>query len=193
MKAIVFNCNYANPDKPCQNSADWYIVADSAVSNVGKPFYLPDEFGETVAALGLALRINRLGKGIQKKFAQRYFQEMSPALVYSLPQYALQLTQRGASPDPALSFDRCLMAGEPIPFQPDAKMELKINGDTQSTFSLENLNYSIGHCIENFTRINTIKMGDILIPGISPGIRLNEGDFLQVFCNGIEAFMVKVK
>lgn len=185
----VNNCPPASADSPL----GWYLVADSGMSNTGKPFYLPDSPDGTSAFLCVAIRFSRLGKSIQKKFASRYYFEFAPALHFVNEGELSRLRKEGLPADPARSFDRCLMVGEFRNFDRNEKLSLLINGEQTVTFSLQDLYIPVDEIIERISKLNTVKMGDILIPGLPEGMKIKEGDILEVEANGSHEFKVKVK
>lgn len=191
MKVFVIVNNYLQAH-PSQTTG-WYIVADSAVSNTGKPFYLPENLGKTVVSLSAAVKISRLGKAVSPKFAQRYYSDYAPALHFHLPDYASSLLKAGLPADPSRSFDKSLIVGEFLSNEGPECLEMWVNGQKKAEFSFDNLIYPINEIISEISVLNTIKMGDILIPGLSEEISLNEGDLIEVKNGGATSFHVKVK
>lgn len=189
MKAIIIKNNYLKASPPL----GWYFLADSAVTNTGKPFYLPENVGRVCVALGCCLRISRLGKGIQKKFAGRYFQEAAPALHFYLPEYEEKLKNEGLPADAARSFDRSLFVGDFSPFNIEDNYELTVNGTLASSLTLRNCIFPIAETIHDVSRLNTLKMGDLLVPALADGVVVNEDDIFTVIKNGMPEFKVKIK
>ena len=186
MKAIVIERTVKN--------LGWYFVADSAVSNTGKPFYLPDTSGETAVSLSLAVRINRLGKAVSSKFAHRYYSEVAPALHFVLPELRKRLREEYLPQDPSRSFDRSLMVGEARPFSPGEGVVLKLNGEPVTNVRITDPGEVVDKRLETVSQLNTIKMGDLFLPVMSREIPLKEGDFLEVeWQSGEKAFQVKIK
>ena len=184
MKVIIFgniNKNY------------WYVLADSAVTNTGKPFYLPEDLGRVTVSLGFSLRISRLGKHISEKFAPRYYSEAAPTLHFKLHDYEKNLINSGLPSDAARSFDKSLVVGDFQNLDFSSNIELFINNEKQLEFDLNKLPYSIESVITEVSKINTLKMGDIILPGLSSEIFVKEGDLLEVKKNGERLFHVKVK
>ncbi|MCH5227346.1 MAG: fumarylacetoacetate hydrolase family protein [Muribaculaceae bacterium] len=191
MKVIVVPDNYG--DKGERELTGWYFIADSAVTNTGKPFYLPEDKGRVSVSLSTAVRFNRLGKGISPKFASRYYTEHAPALHFRLTDYAAQLKENGLPEDPARSFDRSLFVGEFTPIKGEDKFTLHVNGREVSEYILSELHTGIDQLISEVSKMNTIKMGDLLLPGLSQETEIKEGDLLEVRLNGEKAFQVRVK
>lgn len=67
MKALIY---IENADKKISS----HIICDSAIIRAKDPFFIPDEREWRIKTLH-GVRIDRLGKGIKKKFAERYYSE----------------------------------------------------------------------------------------------------------------------
>ena len=194
MKVIVLENNYYHADEG--GDLSWYIVADSAISNAGKPFYMPDEYGEVTVSVSLAFRFCRLGKSIAPKFAPRYYKEVASAVHFRLRDLKEEMQNKGVSFSPAVSFDRSVMAGDYVAFdslEQDVSLTLKINGEPVGTWNLKDMCQNINEIICKFSRLNTIKMGDVMLPALGPQFRIKEGDFIEVSGEGLNPLTIKVK
>lgn len=191
MKVFVCVNNYGDENRG--NAGGWYYLADSSVTNTGKPFYLPENMGRVTVSLSGIIKISRLGKLVTPKFAQRYFSEMAPGLHFTLPDYKNHLKEEGLPEDPARNFDRSLFVGDFMEFSTDKSFELWKNGEMIRMFNFNELLVSPEDLIAEISVMNTLKMGDLLVPGLSGEIELGIGDFLEVKTNGENAFHVKVK
>lgn len=168
------------------------FLSDSAVSNTGKPFYLPENLGETRVSIGAAIRINRLGKGVKEKFSSRYYSEAAPALHFFLPDFSKRLKDQGLPDDAARNFDKSLFVGEFRPFEP-SRFVLKVNEDTVSAFDLPPCRISLDKVIEEISRLNTLKMGDYIVLLSEVSVPLEEGDTLRVVSQENPGFHVRIK
>lgn len=191
MKIVVMVNNY-NPLMDSGNSG-WYLLADSAVTNTGKPFYLPEEMGKTQVSVCGAIKISRLGKSISPQFAARYYSEYAPSLHFTLPEYGEKLKKAGLPEDASRSFDRSLFLGDFIPIKDKEPLKLKINGEIKIEFDFKQLNLKIDEIISSVSKMNTMKIGDIIVPGLSRFIEIKEGDFMEVVKGEERLFHVKVK
>lgn len=191
MKITAIEKNY--PPASSGSGTGWFLIADSAMTNTGKPFYLPDFYGKTEVRVTVAVRISRLGKSVKKKFAQRYFSEFAPALHFSLPDYGRELREQGLSEEASVSFDRSLFVGDFRQIDEEEVFELWINGVRASSFVMKELIVPTDELMERISVINTVKMGDLLIPGFPLPVEIKEGDFLEVKGGGKTEFRVKVK
>ena len=191
MKVFVCVNNYG--EGSVSKAQGWYLLVDSAISNTGKPFYLPDGSGGVAVSLSAAIRVERLGKLIAPKFASRYFSEFAPALHFTLPQLGEKLRREGLPEDPSRNFDRSLFVGDFRCFDSDAEIQLQKNGETEASFKFHHLISPPEKIISEISVMNTMKMGDIVLPGLSGKVNLEIGDLLEVKINGEKAFHVKVK
>jgi acylpyruvate hydrolase len=80
MKIICIANNYAKhakeikheiPEKPV-----FFLKPDSAILRNNNPFFIPGFSNEIHYEVEIVIKISRLGKGIQQKFAHRYFNEV---------------------------------------------------------------------------------------------------------------------
>ena len=191
MKTFVIADNYGR--NAIEGEPGWYFLSDSAVTNTGKPFYLPEGRGKTFASLSIAVRFGRLGKSISKEFAPRYYSEFAPALHFYLPEYERRLREMKLPTDAARNFDKSLFVGDFRPIEELSAFELIRNKERVAVFDPGQLCYGIDQLISLISVMNTIKMGDMLVPGLSRGIEPEEGDLLEIGCGDFRAFHVKVR
>ena len=194
MKVIVFENNYSQAS--ADSNPSWYVVADSAISNAGKPFYVPDRFGEVAVSVAPAFKCCRLGKSVEPRFASRYFREVAPAVHFRLLDLKEELQRKGVSFSPAVSFDRSVMTGDFIPLDPADKplsLKLNINGETVSLWEYKEMKQGLYEAVSGFSRLNTIKMGDVILPAPGTPFIIKEGDFIEVVGDGFKPLVIKVK
>lgn len=191
MKVVVVANNYV--DVSVQNPKSWYLIADSAVTNTGKPFYMPDDKGRVTVSVAGAVKICRLGKFIAPKFASRYYIEYAPCIHFNLTEYQKKLRSLSLPEDPARNFDRSLFVGDFMPYDSLSEIEMLLNGEKVSSFRFDRLHQPLDEVVSEISVLNTLKMGDLLLPGIGEEIFIKQGDLIEVSVNGIKSFHVKVK
>ena len=191
MKVVVVENNYI--PFGTGKLQGWYLIADSAVTNTGKPFYLPEGKGLVTVSLGAGYRISRLGKAISRKFAGRYYSEMAPTLHFKLPDFRAALMKEGMPADASVNFDKSLFVGEFYPKDEVKEIKLLRNGEATGEWREEMLINSVDEEISEISRLNTVKMGDLILPGLTEEMEIKEGDRLDVMVNGEISFQVRVK
>lgn len=185
--------NLQNSEYSGQKETGWYLIADSAVSNTGKPFYLPEGKGKVTASVGIAIRINRLGKAIAPKFASRYYSEFAPVLHFRLPDYRKKLEDMGLPMDASVNFDKSLIVGDFLPIEGIVEISLQNKGRIVEVINPDETIKKTDEILSEISRMNTIKMGDLLITAIEGNEEINEGDVLEVKIKGEEGFKVRIK
>lgn len=173
----------------------WYFLADSSLTNAGKPFFIPD-FAKSFEAIPvIAVRINRLGKSVAPRFAHRYFTTYAPALHFRAADLIRELKDGGLSPDRACSFDRSLIMADFIPFPENGEvtLEMKINGRATECFETVRMSLSLAQVIAEASRTNTLKIGDLIIPALPEGHKVSIGDLFELQINGNNVLSVQIK
>lgn len=193
MKIFVIDNNSKNncPTLP----VSWYFLADSSLTNSGKPFFLPDFANKFEAIPVVAVKINRLGKSISPKFANRYYSEYAGGIHFRAKDLLEELRGSQLPADKACSFDRSLIMGEFLPLaigQP-CDMTMTKNGETVAFFSLQPLLHTMGKILQEVSGANTLKMGDLIIPALPEGTEIKIGDILQLHAGDVTLLTVQIK
>ena len=161
----------------------WYFIADSALVNAGKPFFIPEFADEFEAFLAPVVRINRIGKSIGSRFAERYFTDIAPAVHFRASKLRRELLAAGLPTDAAHSFDRAMTVGTFLPtseFFCGSPLIMLKNGEVATECNTVKMKSSIGPLLEAVSHSNTIKMGDYLVPQLSNPVGIEIGDTLNV-------------
>ncbi len=156
MKIIAVNrCNVED----CVSSSTISVYPDSAIITNSRPFFIPDFLENPVGYAAVAFRVGRLGKSIPRKFASRYIDAVTVALLTGnrdecgTPQAAVSL--------PGTVFDGSILIGK----------WLTVNENHAITFPEAGITIDSGKLIEaaedtiaELSQYMTLKMGDIIIP-----------------------------
>ncbi|MBD5358443.1 MAG: fumarylacetoacetate hydrolase family protein [Bacteroides sp.] len=194
MKTFVFDNNCLKEKSP--EIVSWYFLADSSLTNAGKPFFIPDFAEEFDAIPTIAIRINRLGKSISPKFAERYYSEFAAALHFRAADLLHRLHSLNLSPDPATSFDRSFFMSEFMPLPPTGTpivVKMKRNGEEVQELNTTNMRLSINDTIHHASITNTLKIGDLIVPALPPGIKASIGDTFELTWGEETPLMVQIK
>lgn len=193
MKTIVASGNRIN--SPSWETS-WYFLADSALANAGKPFFIPDFADSFEAFLAPVVKISKLGKSIAGKYAPRYYSEMAPAIHFRASALRDKLISQGLSPDMAQSFDRSMIIGKFMPaedFRNASPLRLVKNGETVAIWQESFFPESIDRIIEHVSYANTMKTGDLVAPGLSEATGIIPGDRLNIMLGEESVLLVAIK
>ncbi len=189
MKVMAIN---RLPQEPVADLLDVDIIPDSAIIKGGRPFFIPDLSQHWFFRVSLAFRVCRLGKHISRKFALRYFDAFALALRTMPADIYDKLRDRHLSPGIATSFDGALILGDWMTYANlPQEFSLEING-TVCTLNLGEI--SLETLTESISRFCTFKMGDILLPCISPECHdLSIGTSISGSVNGDKTLLFNVR
>lgn len=91
---------------------------------------------------------------------------------------------RGKAFDNSAPIGPVVVPPEDIP--EDARIELRVNGETKQSSSLSHLIFSIPELIEEITTYMTLEPGDVIATGTPEGVGgLGDGDTVEVECEGV--------
>ena len=203
MKIICIGRNYADhideldnvrPDEPVI-----FIKPDTAIAQSNLPFFIPEFSNEVHHEVEVLVRINRIGKHIQTKFAQKYYDQIGLGIDFTARDVQQQLKSKGLPWEKAKAFDGSAFVGKwfdkyalgdlgKLPFSLRKNDEVVQEADT--SLMLWNIDEIIAYVSQYFT----LKIGDILFTGTPAGVsQVNKNDRLEGYLNGQKALSLIVK
>lgn len=191
MKIICIGRNYADHarelDNPLPEKPIFFLKPDTALVKDNKPFFYPDFSSEIHYEVEIVLKINRLGRHIDKKFAHRYYDEMSVGIDFTARDLQNESRKNGLPWEIAKAFDNSAPLGKFIfkdkMTDPDKiNIRLDLNGKTVQTGNSSDLIFSFDHIISYVSDFITLKIGDLIFTGTPAGVGpVKIGDRLQAF------------
>lgn len=202
MKIICVGRNYVAHAKELGNETPTepviFLKPDSAILNAKEPFFIPD-FSEDIHYEGeLVVRINRIGKHIEERFAHKYYDEITVGIDFTARDLQAKLKEKGLPWELAKGFDRSAVLGQ---WYKKADFDLKNlqfylyknsaevqHGDTSLML------FSIDKIIAFVSRYFTLKIGDVIYTGTPAGVgKVMPGDILSGKLENLDCFEVKVR
>ena len=99
MKIFAVGMNYADHNKELQHTffspEPTIFMKSDPVLKDGKPFFLPDFTDEVHYETELVIKINRLGKNIDERFAARYYDEVTVGIDFTARDRQRDLRSKG--------------------------------------------------------------------------------------------------
>ena len=116
MKIICVGRNYPKHIKELVNqrpeSPVIFIKPDTSLLQKNNPFFIPDFSRLINYELELLVKINRIGKYIQPKFAFKYYREIGLGIDFTARDIQQQLKEKGLPWEKAKGFDGSALIGE---------------------------------------------------------------------------------
>ena len=201
MKIICIGRNYADHIKelnnPSQKEIIFFLKPETAVPIKGQPFFIPDFSNNIEHEIEIILKINKVGKFIQEKYADKYFEEISVGIDFTARDLQNNLKKKGLPWEAAKSFDGSAVVGTFIKKNQfdinNLNFSLKKNGiivqNGNSKSMINNFNKIISY-ISNFI---TLKKGDLIFTGTPSGVSIvKENDILEGFLENIKLLETKI-
>ena len=191
MKIICVGMNYATHNKEMRHplinkEPAIFMKPDVSLLKDGKPFYIPDFSSDMQYETEVVIKINRLGKSIGRRFAHRYFNEVTVGIDMTARDLQQQFRDTGFPWELSKSFDNSAVIGEfirleDIPYSVDClPFHLDINGITVQEGNTSALLFKTEEIIEYVSHFVTLKMGDLIYTGTPAGVgKIHIGDHLQ--------------
>ena len=202
MKIICIGRNYAKHIEELHNEKPKepviFMKPDSAVLLKKNPFIIPPFSQDIHYEVEILVKINRIGKFIDPKFAHKYYEEIGLGIDFTARDLQSRLKEKGLPWEKSKAFDGSAVIGkfyakdtfdlENIKFQLYKNDELVQDGDSSQML------WKIDELIAYVSQYFTLKIGDVIFTGTPAGVgRVVANDVLKGTLEGKEMFNIKVK
>lgn len=204
MKIICIGLNYKDHAKEmnCQLPSEpiVFMKPDSAILRGGNPFFPPDWAEEWEYETELVVKISRLGRYIDKKFAHRYYEEVGLGIDFTARDLQRKFMAEGKPWEICKSFDQsAAICTEWIPKSEfkdiqNLDFELKIDGEVRQQGHTCDMIHTVDEIIAYVSRYFTLKTGDLIFTGTPAGVgRVAIGNNLEGTLVGKKILQVKIR
>jgi acylpyruvate hydrolase len=118
MKIICIGRNYADHAKELKNEVPAepviFLKPDTALLRPGQDMYIPGFSNEVHYEAELVVRINRMGKHIEEKFAHKYYSQVTVGIDFTARDVQQQLREKELPWEKAKAFDSSAAIGEMV-------------------------------------------------------------------------------
>ncbi|NJY63319.1 fumarylacetoacetate hydrolase family protein [Salinimicrobium sp. CDJ15-81-2] len=204
MKIICIGRNYTEHIAELKNERPQepviFLKPDSAILLKKMPFFIPPFSNDVHYEVELLVRINKIGKHIQKKFAHKYYDEIGLGIDFTARDLQQKLKEKGLPWEKAKAFDGSAVIGEKwiqkSHFQDlnNIAFSLQKNGKTVQSGTTSHMLWKIDEIIEYISQYFTLKIGDIIFTGTPAGVGpVAINDSLTGFIEDKQIFSIQVK
>lgn len=203
MKLICIGRNYADHIEELKNERPddpvVFIKPDSAILPKDQDFYIPEFTDEVHYEVELLVKIKKVGKHIEKKFAHKYYDEIGLGIDFTARDLQAKLKEKGLPWEKAKGFDGAAVIGKWLP-KSDFKdvnalqFSLSKNGVEVQNGNTEMMLWQIDELVAYVSKFFMLKRGDVLFTGTPSGVgKIMTNDYLTGVLEGEKMFAVKVK
>lgn len=179
MKIICVGRNYAEhiaelnnqtPDSPVI-----FLKPETAQIRPGEPFFYPDFSKDVHYEVELVVKINRVGKNIEERFAHKYYDEIGIGIDFTARDLQSELKAKGLPWELAKAFNGSAPVSEFISVSEfadvqDINFSLDVNDETRQNGNSSLMIYRINYLISFVSKYFMLKKGDLIFTGTPKGV-----------------------
>jgi len=203
MKIFCVGRNYGEHARELGNTVPEnpvvFMKPDTALLKNNEPFYLPDFSNDVHHEIELVIRINKVGKKIEEKFARNYFNEIGLGIDFTARDLQNNLKAKGLPWELAKAFDHSapisthFISIDKFIFE-NISFSLKKNGETVQKGNRKDMIFSFEKIIAFVSNYFTLKIGDLIYTGTPAGVgKVNIGDKLEGFIENEHMLTCEIK
>lgn len=203
MKIICIGRNYtdhiAELDNERPENPIIFMKPDTAILLKNQPFFIPDFSNDVHHEVEVLVKISRVGKHIDRKFAHKYYDEIGLGIDFTARDLQQELKSKGLPWEKAKSFDGAAVIGNFISKETfkdvnDINFSLQKNEEVVQKGNTRLMLWKIDALIEYVSKYFTLKIGDTIFTGTPSGVaKVSSNDRLTGFIEEKEIFSIKVK
>lgn len=203
MKLICIGRNYTEHIEELENEKPTnpvvFLKPDTAILLKKQPFFIPDFSDDVHYEVEVLVKINRVGKYIDRKFAHKYYQEISLGIDFTARDLQSALKAKGLPWEKAKAFDGSAVIGNWLPVSEvedvnNIEFSLKKNDNIVQKATTNHMLWKIDEIIEYVSKYFTLKIGDVIFTGTPAGVgRVFANDKLKGYIGNTQMFSLTVK
>ena len=205
MKIICIGRNYLDHatelGNPVPSEPMFFLKPDSSILHKRHAFYIPDWTNEVHYEVELVVKILKLGKAIQTRYASRYYAEVGLGIDFTARDVQSKLKAAGHPWEKAKSFDGSAVVSEEFisldrlgKSIQNLQFDLSINGTKVQVGSTSEMIFNVDDLISYVSQFMTLKTGDLIFTGTPSGVGpIKSGDKITGTLEGFQMLNVNVK
>ncbi len=203
MKIICVGRNYVehiqelNNEKP--DDPVIFLKPETAIPLKNEPFFYPDFSSDVHHEVEVLVKINRVGKNIDEKFAHKYYDEIGIGIDFTARDVQSNLKAKGLPWELAKGFNGSAPISPFVPKTDFADLQnltfrLDVNGETRQMGNTSLMLFKVDYLIAFVSRYFLLQQGDILFTGTPKGVGpVHVGDRLTAYIEDRKMLEIDVK
>lgn len=202
MKIICIGRNYAKHIEELANekptSPVVFLKPDSAILPKKMPFFIPPFSDNVHYEVEVLVKINKVGKYINAKFAHKYYDEIGLGIDFTARDVQAKCKEKGLPWEKAKAFDGSAVISDFFPKEnydlTNLKFQLLQNDILVQDGNTNAMLWKIDELIAYVSQYFTLKKGDIIFTGTPAGVgSVKKNDILKGVLDDSEVFNLKIK
>ena len=198
MKLICIGRNYADHAKELNDGAEipkeplFFLKPDTALLRNNDPFYIPSFSNEIHYECELVVRITRLAKCIDEKFASRCYEEVGLGIDFTARDLQREAIAQGLPWELCKGFDHsAALSNQFVPLKElggdvqNLEFEMELNGEVRQRGFTKDMLFSVDKIIAHVSKYMTLRIGDLIFTGTPVGVgAVKPGDNIKARIGG---------
>ncbi|MFT6846159.1 MAG: acylpyruvate hydrolase [Flavobacteriales bacterium] len=204
MKIICIGRNYSEHAKELNNPVPtapvFFLKPETALIPKNMPFFIPDFTNDLHHEVELVVRINRLGKNIEERFAHKYYSEIGVGIDFTARDLQTECKEKGLPWEMAKAFDHSapvsqkFISVEALEDVNNIPFSLQKNGVEVQKGNSKDMIFNINQIIAYVSKFFTLKIGDLIFTGTPAGVsQVAINDELKAFIGDQELMKLRIK
>lgn len=191
MKLICVGRNYAEHIKELNNERPddpvIFMKPETAIPLKNEPFFYPEFSKDVHHEVEILVKINRVGKNIEEKFAHKYYDEIGIGIDFTARDVQSKLKAKGLPWELAKGFNGSAPMSGFVPKTDFADLSnlnfhLDVNDETRQQGNTNMMLFKIDYLISFVSRYFLLQQGDVLFTGTPAGVGpVQVGDTLTAY------------
>ncbi|WP_026933966.1 fumarylacetoacetate hydrolase family protein [Christiangramia echinicola] len=204
MKIICVGRNYTDHIAELENEKPedpvLFQKPDTSILLKKQPFFIPDFSNEVHYEVEVLVKIKKIGKHIQEKFAHKYYDEIGLGIDFTARDLQQKLKEKGLPWEKAKAFDGAAVVSNKwigkseLGDIDDLGFRLEKNEEVVQKGSTSHMLWKIDELIAYISTYFTLKIGDIIFTGTPAGVgKVSPDDRLTGYLEENKMFSIRVK
>ena len=198
MKIICIGRNYADHAAELNDGAElpkeplFFLKPDTALLRNNDPFYIPLFSNEVHYECELVVRITRLAKCMDVKFASRCYEEVGLGIDFTARDLQREAIAKGLPWELCKGFDHsAALSNQFVPLAElggdvqNLEFEMELNGEVRQHGFTKDMLFTVDQIIAHVSKYMTLRIGDLIYTGTPVGVgAVKAGDNIKARIGG---------
>lgn len=207
MKIICIGRNYVEHIKELDHSDSipenpiFFTKPDTALLRNNDPFYIPSFSQDLHYETELVVKINRVCKAIEEKFAHRCYDEVGLGIDFTARDVQREVIAKGLPWEICKAFDHSAAISPTFISLEQLggniqklHFEMKLNGEVRQQGDTAKMIFGVDKIISYVSHFMTLKIGDLIYTGTPVGVgAVSHGDYLEASLEGHELLNFNIR
>jgi 2-keto-4-pentenoate hydratase/2-oxohepta-3-ene-1,7-dioic acid hydratase in catechol pathway len=173
----------------------FFVKPDTALLRT-QMFYIPPFSNNIHYELELVVKIKKVGKSISKRFAHKYYDEISLGLDLTARDLQEECKEKGMPWEIAKGFDSSAPIGKWYQKKDLKSLDFYLlkNGEKVQEGNPSQMVFDVNRIIEYVSKFMTLKKGDLIFTGTPSGVgKMEVNDVFEAYLDGKKTIDLRVK